>query len=484
MTSGSRHDRQARRTIRHLSAVLAVCGVLSLAPLAGQAAPLRVDDSQEVVGHVEQVRDDLGVPHVLLVVSDGAEPLLERSFGDGGGPGPQDQVLIGSIAKSMTATLVVQQVDRGRFRLDSPVESVLPWLDLPEVTVEQLLTHTSGFTAADGLAVSERGAIGPDSVRRAAQDLRRSEAAGEYRYSSANYLVLGAMLEEVTGRRFADVLRTDLLEPLGMDSTTALAGEAELVDGHRWWFGRAFALAGTLDESGAPFGYVASTPADLQTYAAAHAGARPDVLDEDLLARLHEPRVTSDDDAYGFGWRVRGHGRERLVHHTGATPGYFAHVVVRPSDGRSVVVVADAYGEAQALPLASLGTDVLSLLDGADVDPTPTDRLLTTAPWVLTGTAIAGLVLVLVAAHRPRRALMRGLLAGSALAVAAAAWFAPGVFGSDLGTLRTWTPDIAWPLVATLGTWGLAAVALVVRRPGRSPSGSARGGERHEVVQR
>ncbi len=472
MSSGISQDqhsqaRTPRRTgpVRLLVVASAMVVVLAVAASPVGAA-LTVEHTDAVAGHVEQVRDDLDLPHVSVVVSDGEEPVLERTFGEGRGLGPDSQVLVGSVAKSMTATLVAQQLERGRLALDDDVESLLPWTDLPDVTVEQLLTHTSGFTAADGLAVSERGATGPSAVRGAVEDLERSGAAGPYRYSSANYLVLGAVLEEVTGRRFATVLRTDLLEPLGMADTTALRDEADLVEGHRWWFGRPFPVAGVLDESGGPYGYVASTYADLQIYAEAQAGARPDVLDEDLLDLLHEPRVAADDDSYGLGWRVKGDGADRVVHHTGASPGYFAHVVVRPSDGRTVVVVADAYGEAQALPLATLATDVLAITDGERVDAVDTDPLLSRAPWALAGLSLLGLGIAATALARPRRRSARLVGAAGTLLVVVLAWFSPQLLGSRLGVLRIWAPDIAWSLVAVLLAWALATLVLLVRRPG------------------
>lgn len=463
MTRGSWTD------IRRWAAILLALGAVTWgvpAHAAGRPVPARDD----VRTYLAELRAELDLPGVAVAVLDGDDVVLEQVLGEDGDGRPvsrETPLLIGSVAKSMTATLVLQQVEDGRLDLDERVGTRLPWMHDTDATVRQLLTHTSGYTAADGLAVSERFDDRPGAVRRAAADLRLTGTRGTYAYSSANYLVLGALLEAVQSRPYAEILRRDLLEPLGMRRTSgAAAGGRDLPAGHQWWFGRPRAHQVGTDESGAPYGYVVSTLADLETYAAAQAGERPDVLDADLLATAHAPRVRADTDRYGYGWRVTGDGADRLVHHTGATPGSFAHVLVRPSDDRSVVVLADAYGEAQAPALAAVAEDVLTITDGGDAVPASGDPVLEALPWVLGAVAALGaLLLVLVRARtsvrRWGRATTAGVLAGGLLLL-------PGLLGTDLRQLRIWAPDSFLALVVAVAAWGLLALACVLRRTGPS----------------
>src|SRR5690606_8218371 len=137
-------------------------------------------------------------------------------------------------------------------------------------TIEKLLTHTAGFTAADGLRVADRHDNEPAAVRRAVADLEHSGTVGEYAYTPADYLVLGAVVEAVTGRPYPEVLESELLRPLGMgDSSGTAAGAERLPAGHRQWWGRPIRYAPGADESGASYGSVMSTLTDMETYATA-----------------------------------------------------------------------------------------------------------------------------------------------------------------------------------------------------------------------
>lgn len=437
--------------------------------LAGTGAAAATTQD-ETVDYLAEVRSSLAVPGTAVAVLEDGELLLEDVEGaDGDGrPLTRDTpFVIGSVAKSMTAALVLQRVEAGDIDLDDPIGDHLPWLEQGEPTVEQLLTHTSGYATTDGLAVSERSDDEPGAVRRAAQDLSYSGTRGQYAYSSANYLVLGSLVEALAGRPFGEVLRSDLLEPLGMDRTSGLAeGGASLPPGHQWWFGRPRSHEVGTDESGAPYGYVVSTLADLETYAAAQAGGRPDLLDPAMLEMLHRPRVRSSDDHYGFGWRISGEGEEQLVHHTGATPGFFAHVMVRPADGRSVVVLADAYGEDRAAALASIAEDVLTIGDGGRATPGGVDPFLGGAPWVLVALGLAGLVAAVAAWRAARR---RWVTAGGVALLVVALALVPTLLGTSVPTLMTWAPDVALSLATAVAAWVTVGLLLLV--PRRRPPG-------------
>jgi serine-type D-Ala-D-Ala carboxypeptidase len=127
---------------------------------------------------------------------------------------------IASITKVFTAILVLRQVDAGRIALDQPVSRYLPDFQgtgKAAVTVSMLLTHTAGLP--DGISISGL----PDAAARRAALLERPLVAGAvpgrlFRYSDANFLVLGLMLEKVTGRPL-DALVHDLAASLGLRDT-------------------------------------------------------------------------------------------------------------------------------------------------------------------------------------------------------------------------------------------------------------------------
>lgn len=461
--------------------LVALTGLLvGLGGAVGAASPPVQQDSEDRVRtYLDELVERQAVPGLAAatVGRNGApREYLIGEDGDDSGVDRDTSFLIGSVAKSMTATLVLQLVDGDRMRLDAPVSIYLDWFDEDEPpTVAQLLTHTSGYTALDGMRVSERFDNEPGALLRAAQDLQRS-GEGDYAYSSANYLLLGAAVEEITGRPYAEVLESDLLRPLGMEDTTALAEEAaDLPPGHRVWWGQARAYDPGFDQAGAPFGYVVSTLSDLQRYVAAQSGGAPEVLPPSLLNRMQTPHVEADDDGYGYGWRIRGDGDGRIIHHTGATPGYFSHIVMG-ADGVSVILLANSYSEARAPALAAAAEDLHGILRGEDPQPSPADTMLLAVPWALGAVALVGLALAVTAWYRPRRRGTRWVLAIGSVAVGVVLWQLPGLLGIDLHVMRTWLPDAAISLIAGIATWTLAAAVLLLRRAVAPPEdGASRG---------
>lgn len=463
---------------------LALSTALMLGPgLAGPAvaaAPVRSDVEDDVSAYLENLADRQHVPGLAAATIDETGDVEEYLLGEDGDGSRVDRdtpFLIGSLAKSMTATLVTQLVDEDQVDLDESVSTYLDWFEEePPPTVEQLLTHTSGYSGIDGLRVSERFDNEPGALGRAARDLSRTGDRGEYSYSSANYLLLGAVIEKVTDRSYADVLETDLLDPLHMDDTSASADEVDTPPGHRiWWGQRAKAYDPGFDESGAPFGYIVSTLADLERYAAAQSGHAPDSLSRPLLDRMQTSHTGAEDDGYGYGWRIRGDGEDRIVHHDGSTPGYFTHLVMG-ADGVSVVLLANSYSQPGASALGAAAEDLHDIIRGGNPAGASSDALLLSVPWILGAVALAGLAVALCARRRPRRRVARWTAAVGSVLASVGLWMLPGFLGANLHVMRNWFPDAAIVLIVGMVTWSLAALMLVlprVRGRGEAPAAKA-----------
>ncbi|MER7606092.1 serine hydrolase [Nocardioides sp. NPDC127503] len=451
------------------AAAAAAIGVV--ASPASAEGPAEADDAVEA--YVESWREANGVPGAAVAVVDGDEVRTYVSGEDGDGA-PVSRVtpfLVGSVAKTFTSALVLDLVEDGRLRLDDPVSRYLPWLDAPRITVRQLLTHTAGYTALDGLAVSERFDNGPDALRRAARDLEHHGTPGEYTYNSADYLVLGALVEEITGSSFAAVAEESLFGPLGMTDTTADADDAStLPAGHRHWWSATRAYRPGFDESGASYGYVVSTLDDLVTYAQAHLAGQ--ILPRSLEGEAWSiQEVTGSARGYGYGWSVQD-GDRRRVHHTGATPGYFAHVFLNPGEDRAVVVLANSYAEKRASSLSAAAEDIDEIARGGSATVEDGDPLLSSAPWILAGSVPIGLVLALVARRIPRPSPLRWVCAAVAGLAAIGLILMPRLLGGTLGFAATWLPDLAVGVVAGSVTLLVVAASCAIRpgSPRRSTS--------------
>lgn len=255
---------------------------------------------------------------------------------------------VGSITKLYTATLLMRLIEQGRARLDSPVAEVLPAFRVadPEVTatvtLRHLLSHTSGL-AGDRFVDTGRG---DDAVRRCVEsyhDLGQDLPLGtRFSYSNSGFVILGAVIEQLTGMSWDEALATELLGPAGLADSHTLP---ERLLGYRVALGHVgdppeAAPVWGLPRSLGPAGLLCTTAPDLVRFAALHlAGGRADdgtaVLSAESVAQMHAEQcslagLSGTADGWGLGW-MRFDWDDRLViGHDGGTIGQYAYLLVVP----------------------------------------------------------------------------------------------------------------------------------------------------------
>lgn len=456
-------------------------------------------ESSTSVTPVEQLADDLrtatGVPGVAVSVRHGSTEtdVVQGPAGDARALSPDTPVLIGSVAKSWTAAVVLDLVDQGRLTLDDRVSDVLSWFPHDDVRIRDLLQHTSGYDAGAGLRHADLGRTGADAVTDVAREAvaePRDAEPGEFAYSDLNYLVLGAVVEETTQRPFADVLLNSVVEPLRLTETALSTGEIDSLGvppGHRRWFGSWHTYDLPFDESGVPYGYVAASLDDLSTFADAVANDRVPGAEEATSAQVDTGVDGADAPTwYGFGWRGGTWHDEPYVEHTGATPSSFAHVVLLPEQDVRVVVLATGYAEASAgqfaaaAPQLALTTAGLEPVPeaGAELASAASDPVLSLTPFVVA--TIAGIGLLVAALGLLRGARRRSTAVTVVLvclAVALVGWMAPSLLGYSGAQVRLWVPDLGWSLTAVSLLFSISALAWLrwAVRPRTSTPGSSTG---------
>ncbi|MBM2615767.1 beta-lactamase family protein [Actinoplanes sp. LDG1-06] len=410
-------------------------------------APAVLPSSPDIDGYLREQRAELRIPGLAYAVVDRDRVVRQGAWG----VDARTPFLIGSVSKPVTATAVMRLVDAGRVGLDDPVRQHVPWFRLADeraaarITVRQLLTHTSGLQ--QWASRTDRFDNSPDGLARSVRDLASVEPAGQpgraHVYSDANYMVLGALVETVSGQSFAEFLRREVFLPLGMNTATA-SSPVGLPAGHRYWFGQPRRFDPGYDTSGAPYGYIAAGLGDMARFAQAHL--------DDRYAPMHTGQA--DGGRYGLGWRVTELDGHRIVWHAGATPGYFAHVVLVPGADRAVVVLADSYSLARDGALAALGFDIARMTLGGTPQPAGSDPVFGIALLVLSVAAVL-LVAGLIRPARRRRWQITTALA-TLLVAAFAVLGLPALLGGDIRQAMLWTPDLAWTALV------VAALAVAV----------------------
>lgn len=278
---------------------------------------------------------------------------------------------LGSISKAWTATMIVQLAEEDRLELDNAVVKVLPEAPIdPRITVRHLLTHTSGI---DGDVFTDTGR-GDECVERYVALLAGVELLFEpgtaYSYCNAGFVLLGRIIEVLDARSWDESLRARLIDPLGLTRTVTLPEEAILhlaAVGHRDVDGVPV-KTWQLPRSIGPAGTIASTAADLLTFARSH-------LTDRYLA-MREPQGIDTGGSGGFDvgltWRLYDWGGHHLFGHDGATISQLAYLRIDPAAKVAVCLLTNS-GNGNAL-FEPLATEVFTHLTGA-AHPTPPQPL-------------------------------------------------------------------------------------------------------------
>ncbi|MFC8227582.1 serine hydrolase domain-containing protein [Streptomyces sp. NPDC057287] len=300
-----------------------------------------------------------------------------RSCVDGHEPDGDTQFRIGSITKTFTAVLVMRLRDEGLLDLDDPLEKHLPGTDAGQVTVFQLLGHSGGLGAETPAPWWERtpGGTRPELADVLGEKPLIHPSGRRHHYSNPGYTLLGSLVERLRGDSWAEVLRREILEPLGMDRTT-LQAHAPHAGGwavHPW---ADVMLPEPAEDLGlmAPAGQLWSTTTDLLRFAAFLAQGDERVLRVSSTAEMRAPAAPAEAGdwagAYGLGLQAVRRGDRTLLGHSGSLPGFLATLWFSVEDDVAAVVLSNATSG----PLVgSVAADLVQIV--ADAEP----RI--PAPW-------------------------------------------------------------------------------------------------------
>lgn len=287
------------------------------------------------------------------------------------------QYRIGSITKTFVAVLVLRLRDEGRLALTDPLAEHLPGTVAGQATIGALLAHTAGLPAEAPGPWWERtpGALRPDLADLLGSDAQVHPAGQRHHYSNPGYALLGALVERVRGAAWGEVLRREVLEPLGMTRTTQLpvAPHATGWAVHPW---ADVLLPEPAVDTGrmAPAGQLWSTASDLARFAAFLVEGDERVLDPDTVAEMRAPasppEATSWDSGYGLGIQLLRRDGRLLAGHTGSMPGFVASVWVSTDEALGALVLGNV---TTGLAAGALAADLLQTVAERE-PPIP-------APW-------------------------------------------------------------------------------------------------------
>jgi len=305
----------------------------------------------DAAAKLEALRARDALSGALQVVQNG-KVLLDWRGGDSdrtaGIPvGVDTQFRLASSNKMFTAVAILQLVQDGKLNLDDTIGKHLP--DYPNkavannVTVRHLLSHTSGlgdFFGDDFEQYSASLKTLDDYVRRFAKDAPQFTPGSQDSYSNYGFIVLGRIIEAVSGQSYYVYVQDHILRPAGMTGT---GFEPEIVSvpkravAYTKKDGQWLRETKSLPWRGMSAGGGYSTVSDMVAFAEALRSGKlvsPVLLQQATTAQNHK-------GWYGFGFVVQGKGREHQYGHEGGAPGSNSAIVVMPAQGYVIVGLAN-----------------------------------------------------------------------------------------------------------------------------------------------
>jgi CubicO group peptidase (beta-lactamase class C family) len=276
---------------------------------------------------------------------------------------PETLFRIGSVTKVFTATAIMQLRDRGKLNLDDPITRYLPdfqtqdpFPDAPPITIWNLLTHTAGLPreATFPYWTDHEFPSSDEVVEAAAKQTLIYTPGTEYKYSNLGVSLLGAIIEQVSGRSYREVIESQVFAPLKM-GLSYVDPPAEMIPGlaTSYMRRRPDGSRETMDyfetRGMASMGSIVSTVEDMARFAAlnlrsGNSTADGEILRTSTMREMHRPQWVYSNwaGAMGLGFRIAPHNGLNTVSHGGWIGDHRSHLLLVPETRLGVVAMVNA----------------------------------------------------------------------------------------------------------------------------------------------
>lgn len=239
---------------------------------------------------------------------------------------------LASVSKPITGIATLQLIEKGKLSLSTQVDSIFPGFPYPNVTIKHLLTHRSGLPNYTNFVDriwkdKKRGMSNLDAISLMIEGkpMREGKPDGRFHYNNTNFMLLGAIVEKVSGQEFDSYLQQHIFERAGMKNSAALSTvkfdkiPTDVIGHDKIW--RRSVVQDYLDGPVGDKG-IYSTVQDLFLFDRALKDGR--LLNASLLDSAYTAHSDPKKGAfsYGFGWRTFDLEGNKIVYHTGWWHGF------------------------------------------------------------------------------------------------------------------------------------------------------------------
>jgi CubicO group peptidase (beta-lactamase class C family) len=357
------------------------------------AATPQTLDVQAIDTYLESKLRQYRIPGLAIAIIKGDRIVHMKGFGvadlEKRSVTADTSFILGSVSKSFTALAIAQLVDEGKVNLDAPVRQYLPWFSLADrqaasqFTVRHLLNQISGISTWTGLEQLTDDDTSAGALEKHVRNLKTaslSQPVGKkFQYSNANYTILGAIVQTVSGMSYEEYIQQHIFTPLEMQHSYTSQDRAQqatpaLSVGHRFWFGQPVATEIPYNRGDLPAGYLISSAEDMAHYLISHLndGRYKDVtlVSSVSMTELHQPAVKVDGSAvqiegnvsYAMGWFVFSLNGLPILNHAGQIANYSTNMTLIPSEKWGVALLTNIYPGVTGNSIRQLYKGVINLL--------------------------------------------------------------------------------------------------------------------------
>ena len=378
------------RRIQFLALVLFVFTQLAVSQASLDQKLAAVD------AYANKVMDTWGGPGMAIAIVKDDKVVLAKGYGvrELGKPDKVDENTLFAIAsntKAFTAASLAILVDEGKVRWDDRVTKFLPdfrlydpWVS-SQMTIRDLLSHRSGLDTFSGDLLWYDTTYTTDEIIRRARYLKPvSDFRTKYGYQNLMFITAGRVIEEASGMKWADFVRSRILDPLGMTRTTTSVRDMKenFAMPHNESGGKLRALpVGFLDEAIGAVRLNASV-ADLAKWIRLQLGRGTfegkkiwssersnDMWQPNIMLPISEAgqkaNPTRHFRGYGMGWFLEDYRGRKIMNHSGGLDGMLSYTVLCPEENFGFVVLTNNESPSYQIMMNKV-RDIM--LDAPDVD--------------------------------------------------------------------------------------------------------------------
>ncbi len=319
----------------------------------------QVKNMTEIENFINEQMNEGKIPGMSVVIVQNDKTILKKGFGyadlQSNKKVTSDTLFeLGSNSKAFTALGVLKLEQDGLININEPITKYIPWLIMKyndkevQITIEQFLHHTSGVPSSTIVNIpvsNDRDAI-EKTVRTLIGIELTSNPGDNFQYATINYDVLGLLIEQVTGKKYEDYIKENVLTPIGLRNTYMYKDKIKndnMAKGYKLGFAKPRYYKAPQYSGNKPAGYIISNAEDMAKWLKIQMNAlETSSFDSKLIKNSHMPNSSiqpfGDGLTYADGWFINNRSE---IFHSGSNPNYSSYIIFKPQEKIGVAVLCN-----------------------------------------------------------------------------------------------------------------------------------------------